>query len=160
MDKALGVIGLIAVAVVVFVLSIDDQTAPLTTLSGKVSRQRIEAKAIAQANDPASQSPKSKDVAGDPASAQPAAGADDVLGNEIVPDPESQLRTERELVAELTDKLAAVQQDSVAQNAELNAKVDQAKRGSAAQVADLTAKLEVAQHGSAAENREFNNEVG
>ena len=61
MDKTLGVIGLIAVAVVIFVLSIDDQTPPMTAISGKVTRQRIEAQNSAPVKDVAPNVPTSRE---------------------------------------------------------------------------------------------------
>ena len=57
MDKTLGVIGLIAVAAIIFVLSIDDQTPPVATHNDKVNRQKIEAKTSAPVSDLASKAP-------------------------------------------------------------------------------------------------------
>ena len=161
MDKALGVIGLIVVAAIIFVLSINDQTPPVASRNEKVSRQKIEATTNAPVTDLASKVP-SRESDATSLSSQPA-------GDPAVVDLKEQLKTERDRTAQLTDKLGAAEQGSAAKIAELTSKLDaaqhgsaaqvagltaelnDAKRGSAAQVADLTGKLDAAQHGSAAQ---------
>ncbi len=105
MDKTLGVIGLIAVAVVIFVLSIDDQTPPMTPLSGKVNRQMIEGKTSVSANDLAPKLPSSRGSSDLTSSDPQLPVQSDAAGDPAVIDLRAQLKAEQDRVAQLTDKL-------------------------------------------------------
>ena len=156
MDKTLGVIGLIAVAVVIFVLSIDDQTPPMTAISGKVTRQRIEAQNSDPVKDVAPNNPTTRESSDLTSSGPTPPFMSDAAADPAVADLKAQLKTERDRVAQLTGKLGEVERGSAAQVADLNVKLDDAKRGAATQVSELTTQLDAARHGSAAEVADIN----